>query len=91
MDTENQPTSTVRSASDKFQNYYADGEQYVRGNPTKAALVAIGTGFLMAQLPLRFMLLGILKLVLLLVKPATFIYAVSKLFEDIKKPSDQGF
>jgi hypothetical protein len=63
---------------------YEDGEEYVRQNPTKTALVAIGVGFLLAQLPLRWMFIAIIKLVFLLVKPATFIYAVSKLIDDVR-------
>jgi len=74
----------AQTAQENWQQYYADGEKYVRSNPTKSALVAIGTGFLLAQLPLRYMFVALIKLLFLLVKPATFIYAISKLFEDVR-------
>jgi hypothetical protein len=77
------PTST-HSIQENIQRCYADGEDYVRQNPTKTALVAMGAGFLLAQLPLRWMLVAIIKLVFLVVKPVTFIYAVSKLIDDIR-------
>lgn len=67
-----------------LEHFYADGEDYVRENPTKAALVAIGVGFLLAQLPLRWMFVAIIKLLFLIVKPVTFIYAISKLIDDIR-------
>jgi hypothetical protein len=83
MDTQTEPQSGP-SAVEKIHHYYEDGEEYVRRNPTKSALVGVGVGFLLAQLPVRFMLLAFLKLILLLVKPATFIYAISKLVDDIR-------
>jgi len=69
---------------ENIQRYYADGEEYVRENPTKAALVAMGAGFLLAQLPLRWMFVALIKLLFLVVKPVTFIYAISKLMDDIR-------
>jgi hypothetical protein len=69
---------------DNLQRCYADGEDYVRQNPAKTALVAMGAGFLLAQLPLRWMFVAIIKLLFLVVKPVTFIYAVSKLMDDIR-------
>lgn len=82
------PTETIsqaaQNAQEGFQTYYADSEEYVRRNPTKAALVAIGVGFLLAQLPLRWMAVALIKLLFLLVKPATFVYAISKLMDDVR-------
>lgn len=69
---------------ESFQAYYADGEDYVRQNPTKTAMVAMGVGFLLAQLPMRWMFVAIIKLVFLIVKPVTFIYAISKLIDDVR-------
>jgi hypothetical protein len=73
-----------QNLQENFQHCYADGEEYVRQNPAKTALVAMGVGFLLAQLPLRWMLVGIIKLLFLIVKPVTFIYAISKLIDDIR-------
>lgn len=72
------------SIPENLQHYYADGEEYVRDNPTKSALVAAGIGFLLAQLPLRWMFVALIKLLFLIVKPVTFIYAISKLIDDIR-------
>jgi len=75
---------TTPGIQENFQRCYADGEDYIRQNPTKSALVAIGAGFLLAQLPLRWMFIALIKLLFLVVKPVTFIYAVSKLIDDIR-------
>jgi len=56
----------------------------VRQNPAKSALVGMGIGFLLAQLPLRWMFIAIIKLLFLVVKPVTFIYAISKLIDDVR-------
>ncbi len=72
------------SIQGNLQHFYADGEDYIRQNPTKTALVAAGAGFLLAQLPLRWMLIALIKLLFLVVKPVTFIYAISKLIDDIR-------
>ncbi len=44
----------------------------------------MGVGFLLAQLPLRWMFVALIKLLFLVVKPVTFIYAISKLIDDIR-------
>src|ERR1051326_5360755 len=77
-------SDAARNAQESFQHYYADSEEYVRHNPTKAALIAIGTGFLLAQLPLRWMAVALIKVLFLLVKPATFIYAIARLTDDLR-------
>jgi len=74
----------VHCIQENFQRCYADGEEYVRQNPTKSALVAMGAGFLLAQLPLRWMFVALIKLLFLVVKPVTFIYAISKLIDDVR-------
>lgn len=76
--------TSIHGIQENLQRCYADGEEYVRENPTKTALVAMGAGFLLAQLPLRWMLVALIKLLFLIVKPVTFIYAVSKLIDDIR-------
>ena len=75
---------TTPGIQENFQRCYEDGEDYIRQNPTKSAFIAIGTGFLLAQLPLRWMFVALIKVLFLLVKPVTFIYAISKLIDDVR-------
>ena len=76
--------TAAHSIQENIHRYYADGEQYVCQNPAKSALVGMGIGFLLAQLPLRWMFIAIIKLIFLVVKPVTFIYAISKLIDDVR-------
>ena len=73
-----------QSLQENIHRCYADSEEYIRRNPTKSALVAVGAGLLLAQLPLRWMFIALIKLLFLVVKPVTFIYAISKLIDDIR-------
>ncbi len=77
-------THTIENIQDNFHKCIADSEEYVRQNPAKSSLIAIGIGLLLAQLPLRWILLVLIKLALLVIKPVTFIYAISKLIDDIR-------
>lgn len=79
-----QMSAAADAARENVQEYITQGEEYVRANPTRSLLVALGGGFLLAQLPLRYMVVAFVKLILLLVKPATFIYAISKLIDDVR-------
>jgi hypothetical protein len=83
MEHTTEPTVT-HGIQENIQRCYADGEEYIRQNPTKSALVAMGAGLLLAQLPLRWMLIALIKLLFLVVKPVTFVYAISKLIDDIR-------
>jgi hypothetical protein len=76
--------TSIQGFQENLQRCYADSEEYVRQNPTKTALVSMGIGFLLAQLPLRWMFVALIKLLFLVVKPVTFIYAISKLIDDIR-------
>lgn len=85
-----QISNQLESTKNDLQTYVANGEDYVRQNPTKSVMIGLGTGFLAAQLPIRFMLFAMVKLLLLLVKPATFIYAVSKMVDDVRGHEPTG-
>jgi hypothetical protein len=84
---ENTP-SVIEDAKSNLNDYVSSGEEYVRANPSKSVLIGLGGGFLLAQLPFRFMTLALVKLLLLLVKPATFVYAISKLVDDFKSSDE---
>ncbi|HEX4085054.1 MAG TPA: DUF883 C-terminal domain-containing protein [Chthoniobacteraceae bacterium] len=79
-----QTSPATQNIQENLNRCYADSEEYVRQNPAKTAFVAIGVGFLLAQLPLRWMMVALIKLLFLLVKPVTFIYAISKLIDDVR-------
>ena len=60
----------------------AKAEECIRTHPDQAALVSLGAGFLLAQLPLRFLAAALLRTLVMLLKPAVLIYGIFRLTED---------
>ncbi len=58
----------------RFTDFHAQTEQYVRDNPSQAVLSAVGAGFVLRLLPLGAILGLIVRLLLSLARPALFIY-----------------
>lgn len=54
----------------------------IRENPTQAALVSLGVGFLLAQLPLRLLVTALVRLVVWVLKPTLILYGLYRLAED---------
>ena len=61
-------------------------EALVREYPAQSALIAAGIGFLIAQLPLRFVVAGLIRGILLVLRPALALYGLAKLFERARTP-----
>jgi len=57
-------------------------EACIRQHPTESALVSLGAGFLIAQLPLRLLAGGIARLTLVALKPAALLYCFYRVAED---------
>ena len=73
--------SAWSDAGSQAKNWQAEGEAYVRDNPTKAVLMALGVGYLLQIIPFRRLLVLALKLCLKLARPVLFLlcaFQVSK-------------
>ncbi len=57
-------------------------ESCIRENPGHAIALGVGTGVLLAQLPLRLTLTGVLRLAVCLLKPALVAYGLFRFAED---------
>lgn len=82
----------VSDATGKFEEWKASAERSVREDPLKAAGIAVGAGVLLAILPVARILGGLVRLGVLLLKPALLIFGVVKLLEacDGAKASESG-
>ena len=69
----------------------AMGEKYVREHPAQSALTAIGVGFLLAQIPMRFIAVAFFRLILLILKPAALLYVVTNFLRDSRRSGDRDF
>jgi hypothetical protein len=72
------------------KNWQAEAETYVRGNPTRAVLMAVGGGYLLQIIPFRSLLLLALKLCLKLARPVLFLFCAFQLSKYIVKGASKN-
>ena len=65
----------------RFSDFQAQTETYVRENPTQAVLSALGAGFVLRLLPLAALVGLLVRLALFLARPALFIYGAFTLYK----------
>ncbi|HEV2095242.1 MAG TPA: hypothetical protein VGQ82_01945 [Chthoniobacterales bacterium] len=70
----------LRYTKDQFGEVLQQTEVYVRENPTQSVLYALAAGYILNRLPLGRVLGGVLRLLILVFKPALLIYGASKLY-----------
>ena len=73
---------SVSKARKTAREALADGERYVREHPQQAALAGLGLGMVLAQVPLRLLVTGLVSLFLVLLKPLALFYAITNLLRD---------
>lgn len=72
---------TIRYTKDQFDDVLGETERYVRENPAQAVGFALLAGFLLNRLPLIRIFSGLVRLVLILLKPAVLAYGVTKIYQ----------
>jgi ElaB/YqjD/DUF883 family membrane-anchored ribosome-binding protein len=82
--------SAWSDAGSQAKNWQAEAEAYVRDNPTKAALMAVGVGYLLQIIPFRSLLLLALKLCLKLARPVLFLFCAFQLSKYIIKGASKN-
>ena len=75
----------------RFADFQAQTETYVREKPTQAVLSAIGAGFILRLLPIGALVGLLVRLALFLARPAIFIYGAVALYKHFQgaTPSEQ--
>ena len=74
----------------KFNEFHAQTEEYVRNNPTQAVLSAVGAGFVLRLLPLGAILGALVRLALFALRPAIFIYGAVALYKHFQESQTAG-
>lgn len=98
MNTEMNPTgqkpnfeeevkSVANNVKAKAQNRLENCERKVRQSPSKAVLIALGTGYCLNKLPVASLLAVPLRLTAVLAKPALLILGAAKLYDIVEKQS----
>ncbi len=73
----------------KFNDFHAQGETFVRENPSQAVLSAVAAGFVLRLLPLGGIISSLIRLTLFALRPAIFIYGAVALYKHFQQPAPQ--
>ena len=74
----------LRYTKEQFDEILAQTEDFVRANPTRSLLYGVAAGFLLDRLPIFGIFRGMVRLLLIALKPAILIYGVTKLYQIAK-------
>ena len=76
----------LNDVKQKFNDFHAQGETYVRENPSQAVLSAVAAGFVLRLLPLGAILGALVRLAMFALRPAIFIYGAVALYKHFQEP-----
>jgi hypothetical protein len=71
----------VRYTKEHVEDLVGQAEEYVRENPGQALLYAFVAGYVLNRLPLGAMVRTLAKLSFLALRPAMFVYGVSRMYQ----------
>ena len=71
----------LRYTKEQWDQILAQTEDFVRDNPTRSLLYGVAAGFLLDRLPIFGILRGMVRLLLIALKPAILIYGATKLYQ----------
>jgi hypothetical protein len=81
--------ASTRSFSEEWAQAWRQFEERVRQRPGQHVLMAFGTGYVLQIVPLRSLLVLIVKLCLRLALPAFFLFCAFQLTKDISKGAER--
>jgi hypothetical protein len=76
---------SVRYAQDQFSEAITQAEEYVRTKPGQSLLIAFLVGLILNRLPVGRLLSGIVRLLLIALKPAILVYGATKVYEAMQE------
>ena len=76
----------LRYTKEQWDQILTQTEDFVRANPTRSLLYGVAAGFILDRLPIFRIFGGLMRLLLLALKPAILIYGASKLYQMAKEP-----
>ena len=83
------PNLNADELKQRFNDFHAQTETYVRGNPTQAVLSAVGAGFVLRLLPIGALVGALVRLALFALRPAIFIYGAVHLYKHFQGAAGQ--
>ena len=75
------PERGMQWVKDRVEAVVNETGEYVREKPTQSLLYALVAGYVLNRLPLGRLLSGVLRLLMMALKPAVLIYGAAKLYQ----------
>jgi hypothetical protein len=75
------PERGMQWVKDRVETAVNETGEYVREKPTQSLLYAVAAGYVLNRLPVGRVLAGLLRLLLMALKPAILIYGAAKLYK----------
>jgi hypothetical protein len=75
------PERGVQWVKDQVESVLSETEDYVREKPAQSLVCAFVAGYVLNRLPLGRVLSGLLRLLIVALKPAILIYGAAKLYQ----------
>jgi hypothetical protein len=75
------PERGVQWVKDQVETVLSETEDYVREKPAQSLVWAFVAGYVLNQLPLGRILSGLLRLLIVALKPAILVYGAAKLYQ----------
>src|SRR5436190_21301902 len=76
---------SVRYAQDQFSEALTQAEEFVREKPGQSLLIAFLIGFILNRLPVGRLLGGLVRVLLIALKPAILVYGATKVYEAVQE------
>ena len=79
------PERGLHWAKEQFETVLSEAEDYVREKPAESLLCAFVAGYVLNRLPVGRILGGLLRLLVVALRPAILIYGASKLYQAVQE------
>ena len=74
------PERGMQWVKDRFETAVNETGEYVREKPTQSLLYAFAAGYILNRLPLGRVLAGVIRLLIVALRPAILVYGAARLY-----------
>jgi len=82
------PERGMQWVKDRVETVVNETGEYVREKPTQSLFYAFAVGYVLNRLPVRLVFGGLIRLLLMALKPAILIYGAAKLYRSAQERED---
>ena len=83
------PERGMQWVKDRVETVVNETGEYVREKPTQSLFYAFAVGYVLNRLPVRLVFGGLIRLLLMALKPAILIYGAAKLYRSAQEREER--